>query len=334
MNNFDEMIRKKLNTDYENVTLDLADIDRITDVVKNGRREKKVNDRRDKNWKKLVAIAAVFLVIIIVANNNTIKAFVVGMYEKYFGQLDTEYENNTDAYARDLNLEYSIDGKKVIIKQYVVTDRGIDFKVAVDEDSGIDICGATVYKSTMQAYNEMVVKVNGYYILSTVFEDTDWLKRLSGDNKIKARIELMYMVGGEDSDVYCLEKQAEIDLSKIYHCKRITNKNVNILKDKNFEVTNIFMSTWYMKVSYKRKDALKDNSILTIRQNGTELLNLGGQSDNQQVYYYYQLPKTWNEPIEISLGQIDYERGDIVSRSEVYKVDLKTFIKEDSANEN
>lgn len=334
MNNFDEILQKKLNTDYENVTLDLAAMDRITDVVKNECQEKKVNDSRDRNWKKLAAIAAVFLVIIIVANNNTIKAFVVGMYEKYFGQLDTEYENNTDAYAQDLNLEYDIDGKKVIIKQYVVTDRGIDFKVAVDEDSGIDICGATVYKGTMQAYNEMVVKVNGYYILSTVFEDTHWLKRLSDNNTIKARIELMYMLGGEDSDVYCLEKQAQIDLSKTYHCKRLTNKNVDILKDKNFEVTDIFMSTWYMKVSYKRKDALKNNSILTIQQNGNELLNLGGQSDEQQADYYYQLPKALSEPLEISLGQIDYEKGNIILKSEIYKVDLKTLIKEDSENEN
>lgn len=218
-------------------------------------------------------------------------------------------------------MEYDIEGEKVIIKQYVVTDTGIDFKICQDDESKIKICGCELKTKNGESYDEMVVRLKDYYIVSNVIKDSRWTE------EDESTINILYLKEGQE-DVYTAEKKVKLDTSDVYYNKTIQGKPL-IISDDKYNVSRIILATWYMKIDYDVDEQMSGDYVPIIKQGGEELLayltaveNKGGCSA------YYQHPEV-DKPIEIALGKFDYEKNTIDEMSEYMKIELKNILKED-----
>lgn len=94
MNKTDKAIKEKMQIEYKNITPDMDKLIMATE------QEHKSVKRQKSGWKKYVAAAAIFAIIISMAGSSTIRAFLLDIYERYFIKTQQIFEENTEAYIR------------------------------------------------------------------------------------------------------------------------------------------------------------------------------------------------------------------------------------------
>lgn len=331
MDKFEKFLKEKIKNEYDQIAPDRETLQRMNYHVKEACGEKK-----KIKWRNYTKAAAVVLALIFIAvNSHSIKAFVVNVYEKYFVQLQKNYEENISEYVKELNLNLKLENSKVDVREYVATNKGVDFKIYMEDESDIELVGCEVnldYEKNMK--QEMFVKTNGYYIASNVFEKGTWKKGKT--NKITGTIKLQYIKNGNWDKLYTVDGNITLDISNLYQCREISGKQLAAIADEHFQVNNILFSTWYMKISYAEFGAGERTSMLDIKQNNKNILALCGVGDDKNKDCYFQLPDSMKEPLYITFGYIDVERPDwsIETMGESHKLDLEQCIKEDNNNEN
>lgn len=324
MNDFDKLIQEKIKKEYDYIAPDRDSLQKINYSVKESIENRHAKDLRVKFYR---VAAAVIIAILVAVNGNSIKAFVLNIYEKYLAALESNYEERTLDYAKDLNLTVEIGEASINISQYVVTNKGVDFKITQSSESNIEMVGCELnLEKKGYLTQEMFVKSEGYYIASNVFEDSSWDYT---EKEISGTLEIMYME--DDSEVKSVTKDITLDLSDIYQCQETTDKSMEIPVDEEYTITNITIGTWYMKITYEPPKGWNGDSTLMIEQNGEQILFLGGYGDDDQVCSYYQIPEDIKSPLYISVASIVYEGQDshIKKTGKKHELKLEEYLEED-----
>lgn len=321
MDKLDKVIQEQIKNEYDEITPNPDNFQMTLQKAKEVYESKNESMKKTYEWKRWVIAATVFVAIIFLANINSVKAFVMGIYEKYFNQVQVDFDNNTKDYIKELNLEYNIEGEKIIISQYVITDKGIDFKIIRNQDSKVHICACEIKEDDNQTYNEMIVSLDDYFIASNIVDNI----KLTGKKDVK--INIVYYLDGDEEHLYEKEMETTLDCSKIYHIKTITNKDKVIAQNDNFAIKNISFYTWYMKVEYEIKDAATE-AILKIRQKNEECVCASSSSTEKGQISYYQLPRTM-EDIEVAIEYFNNDNIKSDNDMTSVKIDLKKLLEED-----
>lgn len=318
MDKLDKIIQEKIRTEYNEIAPDSYKFNVMIDNAKKVYIEEERKEINTYKLRRLSIVAAMFVAIILLANVNSVKAFITQIYEKYFVQVKNDFEKNTKEYTKELNLEYNIEGEKVVISEYVVTNKGVDFKIVKDDNSRVHICACEIRANKQQTYNDMIVDLGDYLIATNTVEDIKFI----GQKDIE--IALTYYLDDNVENLYTTELTATLDCDKIFNVKTITDENKVIAENDDYKIKNISFYTWYMKVAYEVKKK-EDDLILAFGQDDEELTYVSGMITDEGHTSYYQLPKNMNT-MEAALINLYNEKPEIDSAVE--KIDLKKLLEE------
>ncbi len=317
MDELDKLIQNRIKNQFDIIEPEKDTVLRIMENVKNDYGKKHIHKLHGIHYKA----AAIILVALLVINANTIMAVMSNIYEKFFTDIGKTYEYNTSEYTRELNKTVMIGETNVVIKQYVVTGKGVDFKISLSSDSNIELAGCEVKLENGEILNaEMFAKSNGEYISSNVFEAGSWdkIKKKS----VNATLVVLYMEGEDSSTLHTAKADIKMDLSKVYQGREIISDH--IIEDTDYLVKSIYLGAWYMKVSFQIKKEQPDFPMLVIKQGDKELLFLGGKQGENVVQNYYQLIDNGEEVLYVTLAKahITDEGTEIEKADKTYKIKI------------
>lgn len=318
MNKFDDNLIKKIKNEYNEITPDSNKLDEIFGAVKKEYLERKTK----KNlymWKRISAFAAMFVAIIILFNIHSVKAFIVEIYQKYFEDVQIDFEENTKEYIKELGLVYNIEGEKILIKEYVITDQGVDFKIVKNDNSKIHICACEIREDNKQTYNEMIIDLEEYLIATNITEDIV----LEGEKNID--IALTYYLKDDNEKLYTELLSATLYCDKIYNTMKFGDKHKPIIENDNYIINEISFHTWYMKVTYGVNKKHTD-LVLSFKQDNNELTYASGMLTKDGQVSFYQLPIKLKK-LEVALMDI-YDKEAINSSCKI--IDLEKILEEES----